>query len=145
MILLDTHVWIWWINGDTRLPFPCVSHLDKLPIGEAAVSVFSCWEVAMLHSRERLDLGRPLDEWLALALDRAKVRALELSHQIAVDSCRLPGKFHGDPADRIIVATARSHACPLVTADAKILAYPHPSSHFPASQMTSGGRPLALS
>lgn len=125
VILLDTHIWVWWINGDARLPRECGSCLDSLPIGQTAISVFSCWEVGILHCRGRLDFGRPLDEWLSLALVRAGVVTLALTTDIAVDSCRLPGTLHGDPADRIIVATARAHSCPLVTADDKLLAYPH--------------------
>ena len=96
VILLDTHIWVWWINGDARLPRTCYSYLDELPVGEVAISVFSCWEVAMLHGRGRLGFGRSLDEWLSLALERAGVMIVEISPEIAVDSCRLPGELHGD-------------------------------------------------
>jgi PIN domain nuclease of toxin-antitoxin system len=139
VILLDTHIWVWWINGDSRLPRGCYSYLDGLLIGEIAISVFSCWEVAMLHSRGRLDFGRPLDEWMSLALGRAGVSALELSPEIAVDSCRLPGEFQADPADRIIVATARAHSCPLVTVDDKLLVYPYANVVHPRMLSTEIG------
>jgi len=140
VILLDTHIWVWWVNGDLRLPRTCLAYLDEVAMGEVAVSMFSCWEVAMLHSRGRLDFGKPLDEWLSFALDRAGVRTLELSREIAVDSCRLPGEFHGDPADRIIVATARTYACPLVTADEKILNYPYVKAIHPRALSPAQGR-----
>ena len=139
VIVLDTHIWVWWINGDAALPRGCYPYLDGLRIGEIAVSVFSCWEVAMLHSRGRLDFGRPLDEWLSLALGRAGVVPLEVSAEIAVDSCRLPGELHGDPADRIIIATARAHSCPLVTVDDKILAYPHAQAVHPRTLSVENG------
>ncbi len=93
----------------------------------------------MLHSRGRLNLARPLDEWLALALGRAGVVPLALSAKIAVDSCRLPGELHGDPADRIIIATARAHSCPLITADDKILAYPHAQAVHPRTLSVKNG------
>ena len=93
----------------------------------------------MLHSRGRLDFGRPLDEWLSLALGRAGVVPLEVSAEIAVDSCRLPGELHGDPADRIIIATARAHSCPLVTVDDKILAYPHAQAVHPRTLSVENG------
>ena len=79
----------------------------------------------MLASRGRLQLGRPVSEWLAAALNPHFVSLLPLLPPIAVDSCTLPGSFHADPADRIIVATARHRGLTLLTADAAIQAYPH--------------------
>jgi len=70
-------------------------------------------------------LSRPVDRWLALALRFPGVQLLPLTPEIAVASTQLPGSFHRDPADQIIVATARLHGCPLVTSDSKILDYPH--------------------
>ena len=83
----------------------------------------SCWEVAMLHSRERLELPCPLDDWLDQALKYPGVQLLQLSRHAVVDSCRLPGDFHRDPVDRMLVATARELDCPFITADEKILRY----------------------
>ncbi|HNY87789.1 MAG TPA: type II toxin-antitoxin system VapC family toxin [Candidatus Hydrogenedentes bacterium] len=123
MILLDTHVWVWWITEDNRLSQKALSFLDRVPPQDVCVRVFSCWEVAMLHSRGRIAFPQSLDDWMALATERVGVGVLPLSISAVLDSCRLPGDFHGDPADRIIVATAREHRCPLVTADEKILRY----------------------
>lgn len=81
--------------------------------------------MAKLVEYERLVLPCPTLEWLNQALSYPGVRLLELSPEIAADSTQLPGEFHKDPADQIIVATARIHGFPLLTADRKILAYPH--------------------
>lgn len=67
----------------------------------------------------------PVDEWLSLALDYPGIRLIELSPEVAVVSTQLPGEFHGDPADQIIVATALVNDCPLVTSDQKIVSYEH--------------------
>lgn len=125
MILLDTHVWVWWVQGDPRLGETAVQALDRRAEEGIGVSVFSCWEVSMLHSRGRLDLPCTLDEWISTALTYPYVKPIDLTVRVAIESCRLPGEFHGDPADRILVATSRSLARPLVTADEKILQYPH--------------------
>jgi len=72
-----------------------------------------------------LTLPIPLDEWFEQALNYPGVRLLELTPEIVIESTQLPGNFHRDPADQMIVATARIHHCPLLTADEKILNYPH--------------------
>lgn len=87
------------------------------------VSAISCWEVAKLVERGRLELPRSVEEWLDLALGYPGIRLLELSPEIAVVSTRLPDDFHRDPADRIVVATALVNECPLVTSDRKITSY----------------------
>jgi len=89
------------------------------------VSAISCWEVAKLVERGRLALPHPLEEWFALALNYPGVRLLGLSPEVAAASTRLPGNFHRDPADQIIVATARLMYCSLVTSDRKLLSYEH--------------------
>jgi PIN domain nuclease of toxin-antitoxin system len=89
------------------------------------VSVISCWEVAKLVEGGRITLSLPVGEWIAKALSYPGMRLLDFSPEVAVESTQLPGVFHRDPADQIIVATARIHACPLVTMDTKIRAYPH--------------------
>ncbi len=122
MILLDTHVWIWWVQGDPMLQPNVLSLLDN-PTGETGVHIISCWEVAMLHSRDRLVLPCSLDDWLDHALRYPGVRQIPLTRTVAVDSCRLKGKFHKDPADRILVAAANELDCTQVTADEKILDY----------------------
>jgi PIN domain nuclease of toxin-antitoxin system len=112
------------IHGDSHLPEPLRTFLDacRTNIG---VSAISCWEVAKLVELQRLVLPRPVGEWLDLALTYPGVQLLALTPKIAVESTQLPGTFHRDPADQILVATARVFNCPLLTLDSKILAYPH--------------------
>ena len=123
--LLDTHTLIWALEAPEQLPARIQALLSdpaNLPFGVAAITP---WEIAMLASWGRLQLGRPVSEWLAAALNPDFVSLLPLLPPIAVDSCSLPGSFHADPADRMIVATARHHGLTLLTADAAIQAYPH--------------------
>ena len=121
MILLDTHIWVWWVQGDSRLSNGAIEFLDNQSGAGIGVHMISCWEVAMLHNRGRLTLPCPLDEWLNRALMYPGVRLVPLSKYAAVESCRLPGNFHKDPADRMLVAAAIELDCPVVTADGKIL------------------------
>jgi PIN domain nuclease of toxin-antitoxin system len=90
---------------------------------ELAISVLSVWEVAMLESRGRITLSRSIDEWIDAALTAPGTRLVELTPAIALDSTRLPAELHGDPADRIIVATTRVLGGTLITFDDRILEY----------------------
>ena len=132
MILLDTHMWVWWVQGDSRLSPSELEAMDKHARQGYGVSVISCWEVAMLHSLGRVEFSCSLDEWLDLALSYPGVEFVELSRSIVVDSCRLPGSIHRDPADRMLIATARENSCPLLTADGKILNYEHLDAIHPS-------------
>jgi PIN domain nuclease of toxin-antitoxin system len=125
VILLDTHVWVWWVHGDPRLTSEHASVLTEHEESGLGVSVISCWEVAKLAEYKRLILPCPTSEWIQQALAYPGVRLVPLTPEIAVESTELPGEFHKDPADQIIVATARLLARPLLTADEKILEYPH--------------------
>jgi len=89
------------------------------------VSIISCWEVAKLVEIGRLTLPLPVASWIDAALAYPGVRLIDLTPRIAVESTQLPGGFHRDPADQIIVATAREYDWELVTVDERILAYPH--------------------
>ena len=89
------------------------------------MSAISCWEVAKLVEYKRLVLPCPVDAWMDQALLYPGIRFLDLTPQIAIESSQLPVGFHNDPADQIIVATARVHNCRLLTVDAKILDYRH--------------------
>ena len=89
------------------------------------MSAISCWEVAKLVEYDRLVLPCPVDEWMEQALSYPGIQFLNLTPQIAIESTQLPAGFHKDPADQIIVATARVHNCRLLTVDAKILNYEH--------------------
>jgi PIN domain nuclease of toxin-antitoxin system len=125
MIVLDTHSWVWWVHGDERLTKSQAEVIEANETNIIGVSALSCWEVAKLVEYGRLELPCPVSEWLEQALSYPGIRLLELTPEIAVESTQLPGEFHRDPADQIIVATARIYGCPLVTSDRKILDYPH--------------------
>jgi PIN domain nuclease of toxin-antitoxin system len=125
VILLDTHIWLWWIDGSLQLTPAQRAHLEANESTGLGVSAISCWEVAKLVELNRLELRFPVAEWIAQALAYPGIRLLYLTPRIAVESTQLPGTLHRDPADQIIVATARIRRCPLVTADARILRYPH--------------------
>ena len=125
MIVLDTHVWVWWVHGDAQIKPSQASVIEEAESDVIGVSAISCWEVAKLVEHGRLEVPRPLDQWLRLALGYPGVRLIELSPEISVASTGLPGDFHRDPADQIIVATARVNDCSLVTSDQKIISYEH--------------------
>lgn len=125
MIILDTHIWVWWIHQDDRLPKKTRLFIAQQETRHIGVSAISCWEVAKLVERGRLRLPLPTDQWLHAALAYPGVRLLDLTPDIAADACSLPGNFHGDPADQIIVATARHYRSDLVTMDQRILSYAH--------------------
>lgn len=125
MIVLDTHVWVWWVHDDERLTPAQVGAIRANEADVIGVSAISSWEIAKLVQRGRLELPCALREWFAQALGYPGVQLLELTPEIAIESTHLPGEFHRDPADQIIVATARLYGCPLVTPDSRILNYPH--------------------
>jgi PIN domain nuclease of toxin-antitoxin system len=133
VILLDTHRWIWWVQGDKRLSQSDIDGIDACIDSGILVSVISCWETAMLSVRGRLELPCSLDDWLERALLYPGVQLQALTREIAVNACRLPGTIHRDPADQILIATARDLDCPLVTADERILSYPHVQAKLPTS------------
>ena len=119
--LLDTHAWVWWICGDSRLAPREREALDNLPPSERPVlAEISLWEVAMLVERGRLELDMDLERWLALASAPATVELARVTPAIAAEVARLPEKFHRDPADRLIVATARVKKLPVLTRDRMI-------------------------
>ena len=125
MILLDTHIWVWWVNGDPRLSAPVRTLIQTYETIGLAISVISCWEVAKLVEGNRLVLTTGVSDWIEQALAYPGVRLLDLTPEIAVASTQLPPPFHRDPADQIIVATARTYSIPIVTSDARIIQYQH--------------------
>ena len=123
MILLDTHIWVWWANESPDLSKKHKRIIEESTSDGLGVSVISCWEVANLVRLGRLVLNEPAMVWITDALSFSGVRLLELSPRIAVDATELR-EFHKDPADRFLVATARFHDIPIMTKDARILDYP---------------------
>jgi len=125
MIVLDTHIWVWWVHGDEHLSQAQREAITANETDVVGVSAISCWEIAKLVEYGRLELPSTLEEWFEQALNYPGVQLLALTPEIAIESTRLPGEFHRDPADQIIVATARVYGCSLVTSDDKILNYLH--------------------
>ena len=123
MIILDTHIWVWWVQNDARLTAQHGQWLEDYQQDGLGISILSCWEIAKLVEKNRLILPLAINEWLELALTYPEVQLLNLNLPIIVDSTKLNG-FHSDPFDQMIVATARYYNCNLLTADAKILNYP---------------------
>lgn len=124
-VVLDTHVWLWMDSADMRIRKSKVLEAIEgaRSRGGVIVSAISVWEVAMLESKRRIILNQDCRLWVRNALDAPGVILQPLSPEIAVESARLPGEFHGDPSDRILVATSRVLNAPLITADARILDY----------------------
>lgn len=121
MIVLDTHIWIWHAANSAKLGKAMRNKLGKA--GALGVPAIACWEVAMLESKGRLALAQPARTWIQLALAMPGVNLLPLHPEIAWLSMNLPGDFHGDPADRMIVATALHLGLPLATVDQQIVAW----------------------
>ena len=122
MIVLDTHVLIWTVDADPRL-----GRAARTAVAEAAdavgVSAITPWEIALLAERGRLRLAQEVGAWIRAVLALPGIRLLPIDPAIATDSVRLPGAFRADPADRLIIATARQCGAPLLTADFAILSY----------------------
>jgi PIN domain nuclease of toxin-antitoxin system len=125
MIVLDTHIWIWWVSDNQRLRQAQRQAIADNVANRIGVSVISCWEVAKLVRGGRMQLTIGVSEWLDEALAYPGVELLGFTPEIAVEANNLPGDFHRDPADQILVATARVYQCPLVSSDGSIRSYPH--------------------
>jgi PIN domain nuclease of toxin-antitoxin system len=124
--LLDTHAWVWWVTEDRRLSAVARRAIERSQAkGDLSLSLISVWEVAKKVEKAQLVLDRPVDQWLELALARPGLHLVELTRPILVESCKLPPPFHGDPADQLIVATARDCDAVIITKDARIRAYAH--------------------
>lgn len=123
-VLVDTHVLIWLLAGNPRLGAQSQVLIRQAAAGnELYVSAITPWEIAMLVSKGKLVLEQDVGEWIETALGQPGIRLMPLSPEIAVASTRLPGVIHGDPADRILVATARHLSALLVSADGLLLTY----------------------
>lgn len=124
VIVIDTHVLIWAVQDDPRLGEQSRKIIDDTTRqSRILISAITPWEIAMLAEKGRIALGDDVGRWIDRALALPGVELAPLDASIAVGSVRLPGNFHTDPADRMIVATARFHQVPLLTADLAILDY----------------------
>lgn len=124
-LLLDTHIWIWYVEGERaeiarRVDSQVESAVQK---GSLLVSAISVWELALLEAGRRIDLSVEVRTWVTRALGFPGIRLKGISPSVAIESTRLPGSLHRDPADRMIIATARLLGAALVTRDERILEY----------------------
>ena len=123
-LILDTHIWIWLNNASSEISSKTVASIDRAArSGEVFVHAITLLEIATLESRGRVTMSMPLEQWITEALSKPGVGLVPLLPNIAIESARLPANFHGDPADRLIVAAARVMGLAVVTRDSKILAY----------------------
>jgi PIN domain nuclease of toxin-antitoxin system len=123
LVILDTHALLWHASESNHLSESAKVAIDTADI--LGISTISAWEIGMLVQKGRLSLKYEVHEWIERVGSLPKITWMPLDTKIAVVSTCLPGNFHGDPADRIITATALSRGVPLVTADRRILEYSH--------------------
>ena len=125
-MLLDTHTWIWAADGGAKLGSKARRLLDRTSVrtpGSLCISAVSAFEIAALHTAGRLQLSLPVERWIRESIQRAYLRTLDVTRDISVDAGFIPARALPDPIDRWLVATAREHEMPLVTADRAILGY----------------------
>jgi len=124
-LLLDTHIWLWYAEGDgERLRPASVRKLDDARRSDGLiVSAISVWEIGMHAARGRIQLAVPLRDWVEKALNVPGIRLAPLDAAVAAESTLLPGEPHADPADRFLIATARTQGIALATRDKRILEY----------------------
>lgn len=125
-LLLDTHVWVWWIADREKLSLPARSALDAaVGAGELLrVSSISVWEVSLLVAKGRLRLSVDVSAWIERAEAIPLLEFVAVDNRIAHRSVTLPPPLHPDPADRILAATAEVLDLRLVTADRRLRGYP---------------------
>lgn len=124
-LLLDTHIWLWYAEGDDdQLPSRSVQRLDEARAADGLlVSSISVWEIGMQALKGRIQLSMPLRDWVAKALSAPGISLLALDADTAAESTLLPGSPHGDPADRFLIAAARTKRLVLATRDRDIIVY----------------------
>ena len=126
MIVLDTHVWLWWLHDPGRLSPAADAVIQReQESGSIVISAISVWEVAVKVQSGKLAIPLEIHRWYELAKSYPSTVVEPLSPGDAIASTQLPGNLHKDPADRIIISLARRLAVPLLTCDRKILEYEH--------------------
>jgi PIN domain nuclease of toxin-antitoxin system len=127
--LLDTHTWVWWHMRPQNLSpkvFKLIENIDSYD--EILLSAISPWEFSKLLEKGRIGISISPEEWIFAALEMPKIRLIHLTPKISYRSTILPKPFHNDPADQIIVATAREENAAILTRDTRILEYQHVQS-----------------
>lgn len=124
-LLLDTHIWLWYAEGDNeQLSSRSVRQLDEARAADGLlVSSISVWEIGMQALKGRIQLSMPLRDWVVKALSPPGIGLLALDADTAAESTLLPGSPHGDPADRFLIAAARAKRLVLATRDREIILY----------------------
>jgi PIN domain nuclease of toxin-antitoxin system len=126
MILLDTHVWLWLLHDPSRLSNAANQRIaDEEAQNGLLISAISVWEVAVKVSGGKLTLPLPIADWYEQAKTQSGTVIEALNPLDAIASTQLPGEFHKDSADRILIAISQRYRIPLVTCDSKMLNYPH--------------------
>jgi PIN domain nuclease of toxin-antitoxin system len=121
VIVIDTHAWLWWVNGEPALSGPARRAIERTDV--VGVATITAMEVAALVRREKIALDTTVGSWMQQALGRDQVLELPLTSDVAVEAGSLGNEFVGDPADRIIYATAIVTGSKLVTRDRFLRAY----------------------
>ena len=125
-IFLDTHTWVWWVTEDRRLSRTASRTIQDASRGDGvSLSMISIWEVAKKVEKGQLVLDRPVREWIESALSVPGLVLVELTPAVLIESCDLPQPFHGDPADQMIVASARHDRARRVTKAENLRRYSH--------------------
>jgi PIN domain nuclease of toxin-antitoxin system len=125
MTLLDTHAWVWWVTGDRQLGAKARKAIAVArESGDLRVSSISVWEVAMLVRRGRLELTLDVDDWVARSEALPFLRFVPVDNRVAQRAVALPDPAPADPADRMILATARVLGALLVTKDRNMRGVP---------------------
>jgi PIN domain nuclease of toxin-antitoxin system len=124
-LLLDTHIWVWYVENASRRFSRRIAPIVEAAVqrGDLLVSTISVWEIAQLEAVRRIELSQDVRTWVGRALAFPGVRLKGISPSIAIESTRLPGSPHRDPADRILMATARLTGAALVTCDEGMITY----------------------
>lgn len=126
MVVLDTCAWLWMCSEPKKLSRAAREAIGREQRDDGlVVSIMSAWEIAKLVQKGKLSFSIPCREWIDGAVRTDGVTMHPLTPDICVESTELPGVFHGDPADQLIVATARLLGAPIVTGDRRIRGYPH--------------------
>ncbi len=123
MILLDTHILLWWQNKPELLSEKYRVILDS-GREATAISTITCWEIVTLLQKGRVELPYPYLDWIRIAIDKSNIQLLDVNLDVVNEVFRLPTNFHNDPADRLIAATSITHRAKLATMDRELIAYP---------------------
>ena len=129
MIVLDTHAWVWFISNPELLSKRAKKVTDTaINAKEIFISSISAWEIALLVEKGRLKLTLDVTDWISKSERLPFFRFIPVDNSIVIKAVNLPQPLHNDPADRIIIATAKAIGAHIVTKDEKILKYPHVKS-----------------